>query len=120
MLANLKVGDLEDICTHHLTAVTWCIDEVLQECAQCSRVAEFDELLSCYKTPKEPETKPPQKLPEQRVAMTLLQKINFTSIISHNILVLVIHSYIYIQNFSHKGDVIHQITLTELHHALPR
>lgn len=60
MLAELKVtGDLGDICTGQKTAVNQCIDEVLQECSQCSDVAEFDELLSRYKVPTETETKSP-------------------------------------------------------------
>ena len=97
MLAELKVGDLKDICTHHPTAVNQCINEVLKECAQCSRVAEFDELLSCYKAPKEAETKSPKTLLERRVAMTLLRKkpISPASTTSNNVLILVIsiHSY---------------------------
>lgn len=97
MVAELKVGELEDICTHHPTAVNQCINEVLKECAQCSRVAEFDELLSRYKAPKEAETKSPKTLLERRVAMTLLRKkpISPASTTSHNVLILVIsiHSY---------------------------
>ena len=70
---------------------------MLKECAQCSRVAEFDELLSRYKAPKEAETKSPKTLLERRVAMTLLRKkpISPASTTSHNVLILVIsiHSY---------------------------
>ena len=97
MLAELKVGDLKDICTKQEIAVKQCIDEVLKECARCSHVAEFDELLSRYKAPKEAETKSPKTLLERRVAMTLLRKkpISCAPTTSHNILLLVIsiHSY---------------------------
>ena len=78
-------------------AVNLCIDEVLKECAHCSCVAKFNELLSRYKAPTEAETKSPKTLLERRVAMTLLRKkpISPASTSSNNVLILVIsiHSY---------------------------